>query len=261
MYRGFNLIMKDLTDEKFFKIGQELFNEDKVEVEKNLKHFTTTNGSLNGSKMKEDWFPLVNADIFLSHSHKDKKTAIVLAGWLYELFNIKVFIDSCIWGYADDLLRILDKRYCLNPNGKAFNYSKRNFSTSHIHMMLSTALAMMIDKTECLFFLNTPSSISCSDTINKVESPWIYAEITLSQVVQKKIPQRRQKEEIKNYLIKGIVNEDLRIQFEVSLKHLTDINADSLINWKKIVSRKNPNDALDNLYDLNPIVDLINLNG
>lgn len=49
--------------------------------------------------------------------------------------------------------------------------------------MLSSALAKMIDKCECIFFPNTPSSINLN---KKTESPWIYYELNIADLVQKR---------------------------------------------------------------------------
>jgi hypothetical protein len=53
-------------------------------------------------------------------------------------------------------------------------------------MMLSTALSMMIDKAECLFFLNTPNSIQATEAIDRTKSPWIYHEISISSLIRKR---------------------------------------------------------------------------
>ena len=55
-----------------------------------------------------------------------------------------------------------------------YDYNKRNYSTSHVHMMLSTALTMMMDEAECVIFLNTPNALSTKDIVHKTESPWIF---------------------------------------------------------------------------------------
>jgi hypothetical protein len=53
------------------------------------------------------------------------------------------------------------------------------------YMMLASALTLMMDKTECVFFLNTPESIKTEDVIKKTASPWIYHEITMLHLIQK----------------------------------------------------------------------------
>ena len=104
MFSGFNLELdaNSLAEvcgrnfEKYRKIGEEhlsteiyLFND---EMERLVNQQT-----INGSQLQEYCFPNVDADIFLSHSHKDMNLANALAGWIYDTFNLKVFIDSNVW--------------------------------------------------------------------------------------------------------------------------------------------------------------------
>src|SRR5574344_1933956 len=161
MYRGFNLLLEDnCFDRDLFKTLQEICSESishlKAKVIEKISSFADEDDSLDGSKMQENWFPKIKADIFISHSHNDEDLA--LAGWLKETFGVTAFIESCVWGYVNKLLKKIDDVYCFNGN-HSYSYEKRNYSTSHVHMMLSVALTQMIDNTECLFFLNTPNSL------------------------------------------------------------------------------------------------------
>ena len=160
--------------------------------------------------------------------------AIALAGWIQEGFGLKVFIDSCIWEYSDNLLKLIDNHYCLNPDGKSYNYEKRNQSTSHLHMMLSTALTMMIDKSECLFFLNTPNSIQTADTfINKTKSPWIYNEIVISRLIRKKKLSEYRPETTKAFTNLGRIDESQVMNYETDLSHLQNLTKSDLVQWRK----------------------------
>lgn len=254
MYRGFNLEL-DWKSEEFYKKGLALYQSDNITVRSTLKDFAYTDGTLDGSLMQSNWFPQIKSDIFISHSHRDEKQAITLAGWLYETFKIKAFIDSCIWGYSDDLLKIIDKKYCLQDDGY-YNYTKRNYSTSHVHMMLSTALTMMIDKTECLFFLNTPNSISTNEVVDKTESPWIYSEIAMTQMIRQTVPRRRLIQETKYFSKGGVVNESLKIKYDINLSHLSDIDRSTLVSWEEKNNSTNAGSALDILYKIKPIKDI-----
>jgi hypothetical protein len=255
MYRGFNLNLNwnAKQDDEFHESGKKLFQSNEANVKETLKGFALNNGTLDGTKMQSNWFPKVQSDIFISHSHKDQKRAIALAGWLFETFGIKAFIDSCIWGYADDLLKLIDDKHCYKKETNTYDYNLRNYSTSHVHMMLSTALTMMIDNSECLFFLNTPNSISTSDIVSKTESPWIYAEIAMTQMLRQNIPRRRLVQETKYFSKGGVINEQLKVQYDLDLTHLTDINVDTLISWQKNHTKTNAHDALDRLYELKPV--------
>ncbi|MFD1631105.1 hypothetical protein [Pseudopedobacter beijingensis] len=252
MYRGYNLNLNwnPKCDDDFFEAGQELFLQYEETVKKTLKSYALKEGTLDGSKMQSNWFPQVKADIFISHSHRDEKRAIALAGWLYKVFGIKSFIDSCIWGYSNELLRLIDNKYCFQESSRTYNYNSRNYSTSHVHMMLSVALTMMIDQTECIFFLNTPNSISASSIIDKTESPWIYSEIAMTQMIRKKKP-RRHISGIEKLEKGGKLNEsELRIQYNIDLSHLVEIDINTLIDWKKDFTKSSSPNALDKLYEL-----------
>lgn len=251
MYRGYNLDLNwnSSFDDKYYDEGFKLFNSDKKIVQETLDGFTLNNGKLDGTKIKENWFPLMeDYEVFISHSHGDEKRAIAFAGWLFKTFQIRAFVDSCLWGYVDDLLWLLDKKYCYKEETNTFDYKLRNYSTSHVHMMLSTALTMMIDNAECLFFLNTPNSITVSGVVNKTDSPWIYSEIAAIRMLRKKTPIRR-----RTVLLSkgGEINEDLRVQYEVDLSDLFDINVDTISNLlgKQLKGKQ----VLDELYKLTPI--------
>lgn len=109
MYSRFNiegLVKDNLSDgwEHFLSIGSGFYSKNRQKVESVINSFVSPNGKLNGTAMQSNWFPKVDANIFLSHSHKDEQLAIALSGWLHEQFGLSVFIDSCVWGYSNNLL-------------------------------------------------------------------------------------------------------------------------------------------------------------
>ena len=145
MYRGFQLNLKERCLEEFLSInkfierlkeyedqGVAINKENKSIVQETLHDFFLSDGSIDGSKMQENWFSQIKADVFISHSHQDKELALGLAGWLYKKFGLKAFIDSVVWGYANDLLGKIDDKYCYQKTTEIFSYQKRNYSTSHI---------------------------------------------------------------------------------------------------------------------------------
>lgn len=152
MYRGFQIKLDD-DDVNYSEYktlltkGKERYSKQKKDIKLVLESFILSNGKIDGSSFINNWFPQIHADIFISHSHKDKNLAIALAEWLFEEFGLNTFVDSCIWGNSTELLLEIDKEFSdFNPNRNTYNYNKRNNSTSHVHIMLSTALSMMIDK-------------------------------------------------------------------------------------------------------------------
>lgn len=253
MYRGFNLgisLKKDEVYERLKKIGEGLYQENSKQVQSSLNAFVNNNNSLDGSAIQNSWFPQIDADIFISHSHSDIDTAIVLSGFLRESLKLKAFVDSCIWGYSTDLQRMIDDKYCFMPASGAYSYELRNHSTSHVHMMLSTALSMMIDRAECLFFLNTPNSINSYDKTDKTESPWIYLEVASSQIVEKKEPLRFVTEAFSSFEGGGVINKAMTMTHNLDLSHLSKLDLDDILKWEENKSVKEH--ALDTLYRLNP---------
>ena len=194
--------------------------------------------------MKANWFNIGNADICISHSHQDISKVKAFAGWLYDEFELKAFIDSCVWGYCDDLLKQIDDKHCKKNDGKTYDYDRRNYSTSHVHMMLSTALSEMIDNTECIMFYNTPNSISLVDDINTIKeekkkvtlSPWIYHELAMTSLIRQRNPNRII-HLLKNAIEHRAFSEQNSINIEYNVeKYLTtmiSISAVDLNSWKK----------------------------
>jgi hypothetical protein len=109
---------------------------------------------------------------------------------LFDHFQLRCFIDSGIWGYADELLQEMDDHFFRTDNGLYYDYTKRNNNISHVHMMLASAISSLMDKTECLFFLNIPQSISYDKGNAATASPWLYYDIGQSQLLRRRLPER-----------------------------------------------------------------------
>jgi hypothetical protein len=125
-------------------------------------------------------------------------------------------------------------------------------------MMLSTALSKMIDKAECLFFLKTPKSIMVSEIKTKTLSPWIYSEIAISKIIQKKVPARLEKPiepKVKSYSkggkFMGLQLERVEISHELDLNHFADLDLNTLLELDKL-HYDNPELALNKIYELIP---------
>lgn len=254
MYRGFNVTIKTY-DEFHYQIGLKMFNEMRNSTIKQLDKYVGVNGVINGSELENDWFSEIDSHIFISHSHTDKKLAIALAGYLFKKHGIKCFVDSCVWGYSNELLKQIDNWYCKNTESNTYNYDRRNFSTSHVHMMLSASLNKMIEKCESLFLINTPNSIETSDILKETYSPWIYSEILTSKLIEKKIPPRHihigLERRVETFSKAENLNESLKIKYKLDLDHLVDLSEEEIINWGLIPS-DTPENALDILYHHKP---------
>jgi len=256
MYRGFNVKL-GYDSASDYQVGLKKNIEQKEIINEQLSEFLSPDGVIDGEKLESIWFPQIKADIFISHSHDDEKLAVTLAGWLYRQFDLESFIDSTIWGHADSLLKKIDNEYCLNDGGATYSYEKRNYSTSHVHMMLSTALAKMMDNTECLFFLNTPNSVTPSSIINKSDtnSPWLYYEIGISSVIRKSLHKHANRKSLLKGKTFSELNESTRnldIRYPLKMEHLKKITGNDLVTWQDEYNREIPalDNPLDKLYEL-----------
>lgn len=265
MYRGFNL--KDFTydiNEKYLLRGKAIQQLEFLRIQDSFEKYFVNNMFLEGSKIMNDWFPIKTGHIFLSHSHEDLDLALSISGLLKEKFNLEVFVDSTVWLNSSDLLRTIDDKYCKNPDGIFYNYQKRNFSTSHVHIMLMTSLNKMIDNCEALFFLNTPNSLHIGNSIQQhTFSPWIYSEIETSKMINKKTPKRLLKRTRvfsdlleKSAMLHESTTPELQIAYEMGLEHLTDIDKWDFDSWINS-SAYSPENALDNLYKSNQLEKVI----
>lgn len=264
MYRGFNLIIPENLNTAFLKKGTEIKTGMLSEIQKRMLDLISYDGIINGNKVIEKWFPIIECDIFLSHSHKDNEKALKLAGLLYEKFGLKTFIDSSVWGFSNDLLKIIDDNYCKHENGTSYSYEKRNYSTSHVHLMLNSALNKMIDNCEAIFFLNTPNSISADNTIKQnTNSPWIFSEISTTQTIRKKTPKRLRKE-TRTFSSKVTLSESaleqLQVEYELELSHFTKLDLNDIKNWIE-KAKYSSNNPLDVLYSLHKIDSKFLING
>lgn len=251
MYRGFNLDIESTDLSSFLGVGESIHKANKSSVRKALDELQDDAGNLLASKIVADWFPPYEADVFLSHSHKDEDEVIALAGWLKVKFGLTSFIDSCIWGYSEELLKMIDDKYCYSSSAEIYDYKKRNRSTSHVYMMLSTALTRMINGCECVIFVNTPNSISAKDYINgeTTESPWIYSEIAMTSLIQKRMPAEHRKLLIKSEASVEDFRDNFVVKYEVDLRHLTSLDDDDLKNWE-YRNYKSGAESLDTLYKI-----------
>ena len=237
--------------------GKALFNSHTEEVQRCLSEYITEDGIINGSELRENWFSISHKDIFISHSHQDLNKVQAFAGWLYDNFGLQSFIDSCSWGYCDKLLRKIDDKYCYNAKSHTYDYDLRNYTTSHVHMMLATALTEMMDKTECIIFFNTPNSIKMADELDNIKnnrqtlSPWIYYELTMTSMLRnQERPIRKNKVQFNSQ-----AQNSLQIQYDVeaALRNMVNLSDTCLVRWKEMWqsgSRMSGENALDKLYEI-----------
>lgn len=270
MFAGFNLklgmndfkqmIGNDYATFNMYKeLGESHLKDKAIQYQKKIKDYILE-GTADGSKLEDDWFPKVEADVFISHSHYDHDLAVALAGWLNSKFRLRCFIDSCVWGYADDLLDIInaefsDKRKDTD-GGVLYNHKKCNTASKHVNIMLCMALQKMIDKVEAVFVINTPNSIDKYKDVYEEStfSPWIYSEIICTQIVRNKDLREYRKTYIEKksfFESYNQVDNQYKAVYKLTLDHLENIGVDKLELWEENC-KKSPKSRylLDELYKI-----------
>ena len=249
MDRGFNLTI----DTKSY-----LYNPSEVAKYRNvnqrrvdrLAKLMVDSDTFDASLIIDALFPTADADIFLSHSSEDASQAIQIALELQELFGLKVFIDSCIWGSSHDLQKAIDNKYCRREGQTTYDYDERNRSTAHVHMILSTALQRMIDETDTILFMNTDQSISLKHSIDekqKTLSPWIHMELNFSSLVRRS-PRHIMKSESGRMLDQVTANESFSVVHDAPLNHLTPLSQSAFKKWIRDAAGLRGSEAIDRLY-------------
>ena len=183
-------------------------------------------GIIDGGRLRNFVFPTDNYDVFISHSHDDLEKAKQFAAWLEEQYNYRVFLDSFVWNSADGLLREIDNLYCKQRNG-LYNYHRRNYSTAHIHTMLSMSIMEIIKRSKVGILIDSHHSINLERLRNsnqgKTLSPWIFQEIMfMRQFANQKSSTRMFSSES--------LNEGLQIAHTVDLSDFTPLTAMDLIS-------------------------------
>lgn len=211
MYARFKINVSEIQklETNIKKIGRDMtpikFEAGKTKAYKDLDYFTTGVNDreqvIDGSALQQYVFPTGKDGkyhVFISHSHDDLEDALLLATFLKRYCHLNVFLDSYVWKSADGLLQKIDDKYCKQKDGK-YNYHRRNFSTAHVHAMLSMAILDIINKTECCIFIESNHSIKLS-TLEKASSaktlsPWIYEEYAM----MKTLPRHRSGSDLKSF--------------------------------------------------------------
>lgn len=109
MYTKFNyspsIYFYNSTLNSHMATGCSLYAKHEKEVHECLDRYISDDGIIDGTALKNYWFSISPKDVFISHSHKDINKVKAFAGWLYNCFGLKAFIDSCSWEYCDELQR------------------------------------------------------------------------------------------------------------------------------------------------------------
>ena len=145
MYTGFNLkidnnadLFGDSYDYGVYEIiGKSHLSSQKARFKEQLKTYVVDN-VIDGTKIQNEWFPEIEADIFISHAHVDKRLACALAGWIHDTFGLTCFIDSNVWGYSSDLLEVMNEKFSNKRDdgngGYLYSHKSCNKVSAHVNI-------------------------------------------------------------------------------------------------------------------------------
>lgn len=222
-------------------LGRSLFADVVNQANDSLHEYISGDGFLEGDVIQDAWFPKLKGkfDVFISHSHNDEDLAFAFAGWLNKKFKLRCFLDKYVWNSADGLIRKLDD-LCRRPGAKGYDYKDRNMTTSQVHAMLTSAIMQEIDDCDALFLLNTPESVNVIDGVHEYTlSPWIFLEIGLSKVIEKKWNNPK-RQHLSTYSVDfSVTAEAAQMRMKLDTSHLTELSKDELQGWLDVWNAAN----------------------
>ena len=205
---------------------------------------------LDADALERVSFPNEKFHIFISHSHDDLNLARGLSVYLSKKCNVSCFVDSDYWLSCDKILKYIDNLYCKNTKTNTYSYEKRNLTTSHLHIMLNSAIAKMINSCECFIFIDTENSVQEYRSGDGTLSPWIMSEILLSKLLKKPLPKSRKRTAKEHFVEVHAMDSAINIVHMVDLSHMTRINSSTITKWIRDVGQAKGEKSLDILYSI-----------
>lgn len=268
MYKGYQFSMAnellshyELEADRYKRIGRTEKDVAQKVIQEKILSGTWV---IDGAGTESEWFPKLKKHVFISHSHKDEDGALLVAGVLKDRLGIEAFVDSAAWGCYRDLAdslyaSALCRHHCLSESQKTMLKSS---ATEHAHCMLSKSLIQMMDRCECLIFLDTPASVGLRNITadsRSTFSPWIYTEIEASRLLRRyKCP--RFLEKVSNESLRSFAMDEaprVQIVYPLNLGHLEKLDPQMFLLWVANAEEKKrrladdqyrPYKLLDELY-------------
>lgn len=192
------------------------------------------NNLLDATKIQQSVFPETDIDVFISHSHSDEDQAIRIALSL-EAIGLKPFVDSCVWGFADELLQKIDDKFCVPPGWENYSYGLRNRTTTNVHLILNAALQQMIHRSELFIFLGTESSLKIDEYMSEAErlsSPWIFSELMFAQNVKRTVRKQIMVAVEEHRKFEGAASDSKQVEFRYVVPQSTyTMDYERFIEW------------------------------
>lgn len=268
MYKGYHFSMANELPSHYFLRAEEYKRIGRAQKEMAQKviqeKILSGKWVIAGDKTESEWFPQLKKHVFISHSHKDEDGALLITGLLKERLGIDAFVDSAAWGCYRELAECLYEA----ARGRYISLSSsqkdllRSSATEHAHCMLSKSLIQMMDRCECMFFLDTKASVGLNNigtSDYSTFSPWIYTEIEASRVLRRRKYQRSFAKVANESLRSFAMDEAPRVEvvYPLNLEHLDRLSPKGLFQWiaqaeekkrRLIDDQYRPYKLLDELY-------------
>ena len=253
MYEAFNVELKEKWATDKIDVLKAHYDVEKKSYSEELKKLIDSSTTISADEIKKLLLPEQSFDVFISHSHADLDLALGLKFILKSKFNLNAFVDELYWGNIDTLQDELNKRHLHKENGmNLYDHNQTMQVAAHANMILASALTGMIDKCECVFFLNTENSVQSANDVLKgvnTRSPWIYHEVYTTTVIQRHYDRGTNKRF-------AAVNESLKdslmptIEYPLDISKMKPINDGIIREWfHKKTSMPNAH-SLDVLYSI-----------
>ena len=257
MYKGYELRLTDLFLQKLSeKVELQKTNSKIMSATKRLQTYILESETIDASFIATNIFEIKQFDVFLSHSYQDVDSARKLANYLQMNMGLNVFVDSNVWGNYENILKAIDKKYCLDEDLNTYRYHDRNKSTAHLHMILMTSLMKMINECEAFFFLHSAKSINHFDSLGqnmassqKTYSPWIHSELQFSAMVQRNSPHRWDETVMKSVSLEEH-HHVIPVLHDAPTDHLTELTDEHFHLWQNRRRLSVSTHGLDHLYDI-----------
>lgn len=261
MFQCINLT--EITSDAITNLSKKITNIDKIDKAcldqwRNTQFISHKNkinkiikDGVQADELMNDWFPLGDYDIFISHSHQDESIATRLSYAIKAVTGLNCFIDSSVWSFSDSIIEENAKLYAKSDNGQdSYDVKKYNRIYSNVQLMLQSSLAKMIDKSECTIFLNTPKSVldGANTKSASTYSPWLYYELMTTRLIARRVPVRcRNKVALESFGIEASVP---NIEYSAPINHMAKIGVSELTKWLSSIQTGSPTHSLDALYQL-----------
>lgn len=186
-------------------------------------------GYFDGTKMQEVLFPEISqTNIFLSHSYSDIGKVLAVKREIEKSKGANVFIDSLYWDSVYKAQKYLTEKLKYDDGSVLKN----------LHIIITTAIAQMIQSSKYFLFLESKNSISGIETrIGSVlqkahgkpkitQSPWIYYELQIAKMLERqKLPLEASTESHRNLMkcffdVEDIIDNMKKTRLEDFIKQL-----------------------------------------